>query len=224
MAAMHTKQKIKTTPPKIRWRKPLSTEMGPPAAGLAAGLAATIATDTTSVGQPQAGEGVWTYPDHHSSDKHVYSAEMGRGGWLWARNHLSSGSGLMKPEVCYLWGIWPSCCDGVRQPEQGNILSGSAFDAQGVPLPSLLLCQPRAIRWHQRLEERKGAEGVSDLKKVVCRHVCETARRSAYLSACMSAGCFASLRSSSKQLTRSAGAAVLVLCRFALFWTSCEAV
>ena len=41
--------------------------MGPPAAGLAAGLATTIATDTTSVGQPQAGEGVWTYLDHHSS-------------------------------------------------------------------------------------------------------------------------------------------------------------
>jgi len=67
MAAMHTKQKIKTTPPKIRWRKPLSTEMGPPAAGLAAGLAATIATDTTSVGQPQAAEGAQISSNHHSS-------------------------------------------------------------------------------------------------------------------------------------------------------------
>ena len=30
-------------------------------------LAATIAADTASVGQPQAGEGVWSYRNHHSS-------------------------------------------------------------------------------------------------------------------------------------------------------------
>ena len=45
------------------WRKPLSTDMGPPAAG----LAATIATDTTSVGQPQAAEGAQISSNHHSS-------------------------------------------------------------------------------------------------------------------------------------------------------------
>ena len=45
------------------WRRPLSTDMGPPAAG----LAATIATDTTSVGQPQAAEGAQISSNHHSS-------------------------------------------------------------------------------------------------------------------------------------------------------------
>ena len=45
------------------WKKPLSTDMGPPAAG----LAATIATDTTSVGQPQAAEGAQISSNHHSS-------------------------------------------------------------------------------------------------------------------------------------------------------------
>ena len=37
--------------------------MGPPAAG----LAATIATDTTRVGQPQAAEGAQISSNHHSS-------------------------------------------------------------------------------------------------------------------------------------------------------------
>ena len=43
--------------------KPVSTDMGPPAAG----LAATIATDTTSVGQPQAAEGARIFSNQHSS-------------------------------------------------------------------------------------------------------------------------------------------------------------
>ena len=44
-------------------KKPLSTDMGPPTAG----LAATIARDTTSVGQPQAAEGAQISSNHHSS-------------------------------------------------------------------------------------------------------------------------------------------------------------
>ena len=43
------------------WRKPLSTDMGPPATG----LAASIATDSHSVGQPAA-EGVQISSNHHS--------------------------------------------------------------------------------------------------------------------------------------------------------------
>ena len=45
------------------WRKTVSTDMGPTAAG----LAATIATDTTSVGQPQAAEGAQISSNHHCS-------------------------------------------------------------------------------------------------------------------------------------------------------------
>ena len=90
------------------WRKPLSTDMGPPAAG----LAATIAPDTTRVGQPQAGEGAQTYPNHHSSLSLHFrqgsrlgklakpSHQMGHQGILGIRNQRSPMLRLSHSSVC----------------------------------------------------------------------------------------------------------------------------
>ena len=89
-------------------RKPIPTDLGPPTAG----LSATIAADTTRVGQPQAGEGALTYPNHHSSLSLHFrqrsclgkvakpSHQMGHEGILGMRNQSSLMLQLSHSLVC----------------------------------------------------------------------------------------------------------------------------